>query len=418
MKELSTPTGGGVSVIEDLARQARYFAEGAASNMLQLGRVLCEAKELIDHGSWEGWVKDNAGVDLRAAQYFMSSYKKYGADSPLAKLGPSKLFALLPMSEEEIQQMDAEKPLDSRSVREIKEAVKKARAEEKERYEKALADQAEKSRISFETLQTSQLLELQRQKEAAERKLQAALAEAEREKATAIERAKEDAKDENKALLDVATAALEKADREKEEALTAQKEQLDAAEAALARADEEKEEALTAQRMRQDAVIAEMREEIAAKERAIAELQEAQSQMQEMTRAAIEGNKDIQTASAEAERKVRALEDEIREKDEAIQDLQEGYNQMQEELLNAQSQIAKGDAGRSNGEILSGAAVMDAINSLMNCVGRVPYMHGAFATMAEEEREIYRHGILMVKDWAEKSLNAVEAVDGSGVQIV
>lgn len=385
MNELSTPKGGGVSVIEDLARQARYFAEGAASNMLQLGRVLCEAKELVDHGDWESWVKDNAGVDLRAAQYFMSSYKKYGADSPLAKLGPSKLFALLPMSNEEIEKMDAEKPLDSRSVREIKEAVKKARAEEREKFDKEREETAADNRRAIEDLYNSQKIELQKQKEALEKRMKDALAEAERQKELAVKN------------------AVNAVNMEKDMALKAEYEQHDYD--------------LKVQTEKRDALIAEMRTEIEAKEKAIAEKEEAIIQMQETAKAAIEGNRGIQTANAETEKKMRELEDELREKDEAITELQEGYDQMQAELLNAQSQIAKGDAGRSNSEILSADAVMEAVNTFMGSVGRVPYMHGAFATMEEQERETYRHGVMMIKEWAEKSLNTIETVMGNGVVV-
>lgn len=42
-------------------------------------------------------------------------------------------------------------------------------------------------------------------------------------------------------------------------------------------------------------------------------------------------------------------------------------------------------------------------------------MHGTFAVMDESEKEEYRANIMQVKEWAEKSLSAVETVNGIGV---
>ena len=81
---------GGLSIVENLAREARHYSEQTSFNMLQLGRVLTEAKELVPHGEWAKWVGENADVDLRGAQYFMQCYATYGLDPGMAKLGQSK----------------------------------------------------------------------------------------------------------------------------------------------------------------------------------------------------------------------------------------------------------------------------------------------------------------------------------------
>lgn len=143
MNELTNAERGGLSVVENLARQARHYAEQTSFNMLQLGRVLTEAKEVVPHGEFTAWVQENAGLDQRAAQYFMECYKTYGLDPEMAKLSISKLRSLLPMSDEKRQKFLQENNVAEMSVREINEKVRKARAEEQEKAREAVAAEKE-----------------------------------------------------------------------------------------------------------------------------------------------------------------------------------------------------------------------------------------------------------------------------------
>lgn len=127
MNEIANTTQNGLSALDNLAMQAQMFSYGAAMNLLQLGRVLTEAKPLVAHGEWTDWVKINAHMPLRRAQEYMQAYKKFGVDQTIAQLGPSQIIALLPMSDEEREELMAENDVASMTTREIEEAIREQR---------------------------------------------------------------------------------------------------------------------------------------------------------------------------------------------------------------------------------------------------------------------------------------------------
>lgn len=332
MNELTnSEKAGGLSLVDSLAREAKYYSEQTGFNMLQLGRVLREAKPLIEYGKWLDWVTENAGLDVRGAQYCIACYETYGLDPDKAKLGQSKLRAMLPMSEEEREKLLKEKDVSAMSVRELKDEVKKkvqaAREEEQEKAREAVA--AEKENAA-------------RMAESAARKARAEAAE-----------------------------------------------ELEALRAELA------ENRETAEELRKRAEIAE-------------------SQVQDAMEAAREAGKNISAKAATLQAEEERIRREIAEKDAAIEELQEQYDELNKKYLDGLSAISRGDAERSTADILSAEAVSDAARLFIGQVGRIPYMHGTFATMDNRQREEYREIILQVKDWADRSLEALETIDGIG----
>ena len=102
MNELTNANhSGGLSLAENLAREAQFYSMQTQFNMLQLGRVLTEAKEVVERGQWLKWIDENAGCSERQAQIFMQLYETYGLSQEMAALGTSKLKILLPMTDEE-----------------------------------------------------------------------------------------------------------------------------------------------------------------------------------------------------------------------------------------------------------------------------------------------------------------------------
>lgn len=129
MNELERKAGAGIAVLDDLAAEARYYCESAARNMLNLGRVLIEARPLVEHGKWGDWVHDNVGISKRSADQFMQAYTRFGNDEKYNALDKSKLFKMLslpPGTEEDFME---ENDLASMSAREVEKAVRRVREE-------------------------------------------------------------------------------------------------------------------------------------------------------------------------------------------------------------------------------------------------------------------------------------------------
>lgn len=102
---------------------------------LDIGRCLNQAKEedLVPHGQWQEWVYKHTGMSPRTAQMWMKAAREIAPASPLASLDFSKVQALLSLPSEEREQFAEEVGADSKSVRELKEAIKARQAAEKER---------------------------------------------------------------------------------------------------------------------------------------------------------------------------------------------------------------------------------------------------------------------------------------------
>ena len=95
MEQIAKRAEAGLSVLDGLAMQARMFTENVTLNMLQLGRVFIQAKELVQHGQWEKWVRDNSGMSERQAQTLMQAYRRFGERPAFQGLEKSKLFKML-----------------------------------------------------------------------------------------------------------------------------------------------------------------------------------------------------------------------------------------------------------------------------------------------------------------------------------
>ena len=90
MNELTKQSRTEITVLGGLAQEAQYYAKCIANGMIQLGRVLTEAKPLVKHGEWEQWIRENAGCSVRYAQVFMQAYARFGNNAAVAQIGEFK----------------------------------------------------------------------------------------------------------------------------------------------------------------------------------------------------------------------------------------------------------------------------------------------------------------------------------------
>ena len=127
MNELANTDTKGLSVLDGLAMQARMFAQNACMNLLQLGRVLTEARPMIPHGEFDGWCRQNAKMSKRTAEQYMQAYAEFGLDMKIAELGTSKVIKLLPMAPEEREKLLSENDVAAMSTRQLDAAIKEQR---------------------------------------------------------------------------------------------------------------------------------------------------------------------------------------------------------------------------------------------------------------------------------------------------
>lgn len=130
MNEIATSVNSSPAVLDGLAQEAQYYATSFTNSILQLGRVFCEAKQLVEHGKWMDWVKDNTGFSTRTAQQFMQAYTRFGSNEKARQIGDrSKLVKMLSLPAGTEDDFLENNDVSDMSTREVEEAVRRVREE-------------------------------------------------------------------------------------------------------------------------------------------------------------------------------------------------------------------------------------------------------------------------------------------------
>lgn len=143
--------------IKELKRQANQMALAYA---VEIGRRLSEAKTLVPHGQWGIWLRDEAEFSQSTANNFMRLFEEYGDkqmtifgavvnSQTIANLPYTKALQLLALPADEREQFAKEEDAESKSVRELSEAIKernraREEAEQLKSRENRLKEELEK----------------------------------------------------------------------------------------------------------------------------------------------------------------------------------------------------------------------------------------------------------------------------------
>lgn len=217
--------------INTIASEIRYIQNDvqqyAAAGALKIGERLCEAKELLEHGEFLPWLKDEFGWTDRTAQKLMAVYREFG-DSQKSLFGPgintktysdlpvSKLYLLISVPESEREEFVRENDIAEISVREMEKLLKEKKEAEENARESA--DALEELNGKYDALQAA-LRQASADSAAAQEELERKAAAAREEGRAAA--AKQLAEEVNTAKLNVreAAAARKKAEEELQTAL-------------------------------------------------------------------------------------------------------------------------------------------------------------------------------------------------------
>ena len=104
-----------------------------AAAVIEIGKRLIEAQQLVPHGEWGEYVTHSCGFSQRTAQTYMQLAANPANAQTIADLPYSKALALLALPDGKIEEFRAEHPVEDVSVRELKKQI----AEYKDRLEKA-----------------------------------------------------------------------------------------------------------------------------------------------------------------------------------------------------------------------------------------------------------------------------------------
>lgn len=140
---------------------------------VEIGRRLCEAKDMLHHGEWGAWLTERVQYSQSTANNLMRIYREYGDEQvrigaehsisqTFEKLDYSQAVALFALAPDEREDFIEEHDIEDTSVRELKNQIAEYQAQldrERDEREKAKADYtAELEKARAELRETEKLI--------------------------------------------------------------------------------------------------------------------------------------------------------------------------------------------------------------------------------------------------------------------
>lgn len=130
MNELQT-----ARTLDMVAAEIRTFTASMLNNIIEIGRRMVEAKEMLPYGDFGKWIQENTGYSASTANNFMRIYTEYGAAQgslfggetecqTFGKLSYTKALALLALPAGEREAFVENHDVDAMSTRQLQKAIR------------------------------------------------------------------------------------------------------------------------------------------------------------------------------------------------------------------------------------------------------------------------------------------------------
>lgn len=94
--------------VASLTAEIKVYKAQTGACLIEIGRRLIRAKELLSHGDWLPWLENEVEFSERTAQRFMKVAENYSNPTPVSDLGMSKALSLLMLPEAEREEFIAQ----------------------------------------------------------------------------------------------------------------------------------------------------------------------------------------------------------------------------------------------------------------------------------------------------------------------
>jgi len=125
MAEETKPT----KTLSELKVEIKFHLGQMAGHAVEIGSLLIEAKEQVEHGEFGKWLDENFQLKWRMANNFMQIAERFGNSHLNANLNQTQLITLLALPEGEEEKFIAEKaaegtPVEDMTVKNLREEIK------------------------------------------------------------------------------------------------------------------------------------------------------------------------------------------------------------------------------------------------------------------------------------------------------
>lgn len=151
-----------VRTVDVIAAEINALTTTMLTSIIEIGRRMVEAKEMLPHGQFGPWLKANTPYSTSTANNYMRLFEAYGSQQKslfgaevncqtFGNLSPSKALALLELPAEERETFVIANDVEAMSTRELQRVIKE-RDEARKQAAEAKAEQrtAEQARAKME----------------------------------------------------------------------------------------------------------------------------------------------------------------------------------------------------------------------------------------------------------------------------
>lgn len=143
-------------VTSDIRYAQRQGARQLLSNLIEIGRLLVEAKSIVPHGEWGKYLEEQVDYSQATANNYMKLYQEYGSNQEsffdsieksqtFGNLTYTQALALLALPAEQRQEFAEENNVAEMSTRQLEQAIRERNEE------RAAREQAEANAAKFES---------------------------------------------------------------------------------------------------------------------------------------------------------------------------------------------------------------------------------------------------------------------------
>ena len=114
--------------------EIKFHLNQAGAHIIEVGKRLIAAKELVAHGAWKDWLEQNFNLSAPTARKFMQVAERFGKTRIDTRFNPTQMIAMLALPEVEEENFIATKAaegkaVESMTVKQLRDEIKRYKAE-------------------------------------------------------------------------------------------------------------------------------------------------------------------------------------------------------------------------------------------------------------------------------------------------
>ena len=130
--------------LPQLTIEIKFYLNQTAQNIIEVGKRLIQAKELVERGEWQNWLEANFSLTTRSARRFMAVAERFGKTEIdfrfTEDLSPTQMIAMLALPAGDEEKFIAEKaaegtPVENMTIKNLREEIRQYKFAKEKRHQ-------------------------------------------------------------------------------------------------------------------------------------------------------------------------------------------------------------------------------------------------------------------------------------------